>query len=768
MSQINLQFKPLFLEILEPMNWLKVIISICLISFLFFLSSAQIHPRLVLTKEGVTEIQLNIKKYPILYNSLNEAISEVESEMAKDIDIPLPEGMAGGYSYERHKKNYLVLQKAGVIFQITANQKYAIYIRNMLMEYAKLYPTLPQHPTNRSYAPGKLFWQCLNDANWLVYMSQAYDCVYDWLKPEERKILEHDLFRPYADYLSIGSPQFFNRIHNHSTWGIAAVGMIGLVMNDQELINRALKGLKEDQIPKDQKDNDGGLIKMPGQVGAGFFAQLDYLFSPDGYYSEGAYYQRYASYPIMLFAESLENCRPDLKIFEYRNHLLEKSLYATLNMADSKGELFPINDAQKGMSYNSRELVSAVDIIYHFCGKNPALLSIAKLQNSVLLDDTGFSVAKGLAEGKEKPFIKQSVELHDGWNGDEGAVGIIHAGDSSDKLSLVMKYTSQGMGHGHYDKLSFSMYDKGAEVLQDYGSARFVNIDQKFGGAYLKENNSWAKQSIAHNTLVVNEKSHFNGDFETGNKYHSDSYFFNVQDKNIQIMSAKDQNAYPGIKMHRTMAVITDEAFEKPIVFDIFRVQSENENQYDLPFLFLGQMMSTNFKYTVPETLVPLGKAFGYQHLWKTGEGHAQEKNAQISWFSNERFYTLTTLVSPDDDLLFTQLGAKDPEFNLRLDQSFIIRKKKEKNAVFVSAIESHGHYDPVSEIATNSYSSITNLELLLNDEKYTLISFSNKSGKNWVLAISNNDAASESKHQLKISGKNYDWTGPFKLIKSE
>lgn len=728
----------------------------------------QSHPRLVLTSKGVSAIKSNLKKLPLLNQSLQEAIEEVDKDMANGIEVPVPKDMAGGYTHERHKKNYLILQKAGVIFQITGDQKYAVFIRDMLMQYAKLYPTLPPHPETRSYARGKIFWQCLNDANWLVYMSQAYDCIYDWLKPDERKVLEHDLFRPFADYLSVGNPQFFNRIHNHSTWGIAGVGMIGLVMNDQELIDRAFYGLKEDNIDKDQKDNDGGLIKMPGQPGAGFFIQLDYLLSPDGYYTEGAYYQRYALYPIMLFAESLENCRPDLKIFDYRDHILSKSLFAILNMTDSEGQFFPINDAQKGMSYLSRELVSAVDIIYHFGGKDPALLSIARKQNTVLLDNTGLSVAKGLAEGRGKPFIKKSIELKDGPNGDQGGVGIIRTGKPADELCLVMKYTSQGMGHGHFDKLSFSMYDKGKEVIQDYGVARFVNIDQKNGGGYLPENNSWAKQTIAHNTLVVNETSDYNGDFETGNKYHSYPFFFNAGGKDIQIMSAKDTNAYPGITMHRTLVVIEDKAFEKPLVIDIFRVQSNLENQYDLPYYFMGQVMNTSFKYTVPDVLSPLGTTFGYQHLWKTGEGLSQDKNAKLSWVSNERFYTLTTLVSPDDPLLFIQIGAKDPAFNLRHDQGFVIRKNNQKNAIYVSIIESHGHYDPVNEIASNSYSSITDLNMLLNNEKYTLVSFGDKAGNKWTLSLSNDDATAVANHSVESNGKTYNWTGPFKLTKNE
>ncbi len=750
------------------MDRVKLVFIVFLICFLPGSGFTQSHPRLVLTEKGVSDIKSNLKKLPLLNQSFQETIQEVDLEMANGIEVPVPKDMAGGYTHERHKKNYLILQKAGVIYQITGEQKYAVFIRDMLMQYAKLYPTLPQHPEKRSYARGKLFWQCLNDANWLVYMSQAYDCVYDWLKPEERKVLEHDLFRPYADFLSVGNPQFFNRIHNHSTWGIAAVGMIGFVMNDKVLIERALYGLKDDGINKDQKDNDGGLIKLPEQPGAGFFIQLDYLFSPDGYYTEGPYYQRYALYPVMLFAESIENCRPELKIFEYRNHILSKSLFAVLNLTDSEGLFFPINDSQKGMSYLSRELVSAVDIIYFFGGKDPTLLSIAKKQNLVLLDNTGLSVAKGLAEGREKPFIKKSIEMTDGANGDQGGVGIIRAGDPTDELCIVMKYTAQGMGHGHFDKLSFSMYDKGKEVIQDYGSARFVNIDQKNGGAYLPENNTWAKQSVAHNTLVVNETSHFKGDFETGNKYHSYPYFFNATGKDIQIMSAKDTNAYPGITLHRTMAVIEDKAFGKPLVVDIFRVQSEKENQYDLPYYFLGQVMNTDFEYSVPTTLLPLGKDFGYQHLWKTGEGKSGNKNVKLDWFSNERFYTITTVVSPDDQLLFAELGAKDPLFNLRRDQSYIIRKNKEKDAIFVSIIETNGHYDPVNEISANSFSTITDVEILLNNEQYTSITFDTKTGTKWMLNISNTDVYKDTTHQVEIAGKSYSWVGPFELTKNK
>lgn len=731
----------------------------------FQISLAQTHPNLVLTADGVKEIQASIDKLPLLQKSLQDAIIEVENEMVKGINVPVPKDMAGGYTHEQHKKNFLILQKAGVLFQITEEEKYAEYVRDVFLEYASLYPTLDQHPAKRSYAPGKIFWQCLNDANWLVYMSQAYDCIFEWLSDEERTHLEKDLFRPFADYLSLDSPQFFNRIHNHSTWGIAGVGMIGFVMNDEELIERALYGLKEDNIDASQKDNDGGLIKMPGQTNAGYFAQLDFPFSPDGYYTEGPYYQRYAMYPFLLFGLAIENYRPDLNVFAYRDSVLVKAVTALLNLTDSNGQFFPINDAQKGMSYLSRELVSSVDIIYHYGGKNPELLSIAKLQNKVLLDNTGLSVAKGLSEGKEQDFVKHSLEYRDGPKGKQGGLGILRKGSSVDELCVLMKYTAQGMGHGHFDKLSFSMFDKGEEVLQDYGLARFVNIDQKYGGGYLPENKTWAKQSVAHNTLVVNETSHFNGKFNIANLHHSDRYFFDARNSKIHIMSAKESNAYLGVKMHRTMAVISDSLFEKPLVIDVFRVESEAQNQYDLPFHFIGQVMHTNFDYAKTSIMEPLGSEHGYQHIWKETEGKPENENSKLSWFSNQRFYTLTTLTSENDELIFARIGANDPEFNLRRDASLILRRKDSQNTIFVSAIESHGHYSPVTEIATNSFSSLIELKVLLNSENYTVVSYSHKSGKDRILVIANQDNLMDTNHALKVEGEMYEWTGAYQLF---
>ena len=121
---------------------------------------------------------------------------QVDSEIALGIDTPIPTDYSGGYTHERHKKNFVIAQKAGALYQILEDDKYAEYVRDMLLQYEAMYRDLPVHPKPRSYARGKLFWQCLNDSNWLLYMAQAYDSIYTFLSEEERQRLNQNLKTP--------------------------------------------------------------------------------------------------------------------------------------------------------------------------------------------------------------------------------------------------------------------------------------------------------------------------------------------------------------------------------------------------------------------------------------------------------------------------------------------------------------------------------------------------------------------------------------------
>jgi hypothetical protein len=747
--------------------YFKKMINLLLLTIILATSPlvpAQEHPNLIMTKAGVEKIRKNLGKVPLFDATLQRVKDEVDAEIAQGIDTPIPKDFSGGYTHQRHKLNFQIAQKASELYQILQDDKYAHYIRDMLFQYEAMYKDLPIHPQERSYARGKLFWQCLNDSNWLVYMSQAYDAIYDTLSVAEREKLENNLFRPFADFISIGNPQFYNRIHNHSTWGNAAVGMIALVMNDEELLQRALYGIKDDGLELGLKDNDGGFIKVEGQK-SGFLANLEEPFSPDGYFTEGPYYQRYAMYPFLIFGLAMHNVKPEMQVFEHKDNVLLKAVDALLNLSDAEGKFFPLNDGQKGMSYYSPELVTAVDIAYHYGNQDPKLLGIVEKHAQVLLNQSGLAAAMGVRDGKSQPFVKKSINFSDGPDGTQGGVGILRYGNED--LTLVFKYAAQGLSHGHYDKLSYSLYNKGDEVLQDYGLARFVNIQQKGGGNYLKENKTWAKQTIAHNTLTQNQKSHFNGDYETASQFHPDLHFFDASNENVQVVSAKDIHAYPGTEMLRTMAMIKLEHFDKPFVLDIMKVNSTSKNLYDFPFYFMGQVIKMNFEYDSPSSLSPLGKANGYEHLYVEGKGKPASNTTQFSWLGDGTFYTLSTVTNSTDELLLTRLGAKDPEFNLRRDAALMIRRQETGDTVFASVIEPHGGYNLVSELSENANSSIKELSIVFDDANYTAVLIKDVKGISSLFIVVNMKASTSKQHQIKIGTKLYQWTGDYYFTES-
>ncbi|WP_251268418.1 heparinase II/III domain-containing protein, partial [Enterobacter hormaechei] len=74
-------------------------------------------------------------------------------------------------------------------------------------------------------------------------------------------------------------------------------------------------------------------------------------------------------------------------------------------------------------------------------------------------------------------------------------------------------------------------------------------------GIYLAENRSWAKQTVAHNTLVVDEQSHFKGDWKRGEEHAPQVRFFQA-DADTQVASATMRDAYPGVVFTRTQALL--------------------------------------------------------------------------------------------------------------------------------------------------------------------------------------------------------------------
>lgn len=680
---------------------------------------------------------------PLFAATLAKSKAFVDPQLKKAIDVPVPADAGGGYTHERHKDNYRLIFEAGMLYRQTGDKAYAELVRRVLLDYAKLYPTLPLHPKRANQVPGRLFWQVLNDSVWLVNSIQGYEAVMDAIPAADRATIEAGVFRPMAAFLSTGSPKTFDSIHNHGTWALAAVGMTGYALGDQTLVKQALYGLD-------------------GSGKSGFYKQLEELFSPDGYYAEGPYYQRYALSPFLLLAQSIQRHEPSRKILDYRDGVLRKAVYATIQQSYG-GLLFPINDAIKDKGLDTPELVHGVAVTYA-ATRDPALLSIAIQQGSVVLSPEGREVAAASARGEARPFPFASMELRDGAKGDKGALIILRSGPKAKDQALVFKATSQGMGHGHFDKLSWQFYDAGREVVTDYGAARFLNVEAKAGGRYLPENDSWAQQTVAHNTLVVDEKSQFGANTDTGEKHWPTILAFDAKD-GIQVTAASIDDAWPGVRYRRAMALIDRPEVGRPIVLDLVRGEGGGKHRFDLPLHYDGQIVDSGLKFQGgTNELKPLGKANGYQHLWDRGRAPVNGE-ARVSWFNQGRFYDYVFASSDVDQVVLTELGANDPDYNLRNERAFILRGDDKESFTLAGVLEPHGAYSAAEEYARDTISSVKAVERV-SDNGADLVIIRLNAGKTLAIGVSW-DPDPAKRHQVKTPGGVYAWTGFSGLARS-
>ena len=698
------------------------------------------HPNLVITEQDVAAMRAAAKQPGRFSTAVKTRQAQLDKQIQMPIVVPVPRDGGGGYTHEQHKKNYQLMYNAGVMYQITQNNVYADFVRDMLLAYAKLYPTLDVHPKRKVNAqnPGKLFWQSLNEAMWLVYTIQAYDLIYDALNTEQIANIETNLLKPVALFLSEGQPSTFNKVHNHGTWATAGVGMAGYVMEEPEWVEKALYDL--------DKSGEGGFLK-----------QLDILFSPQGYYNEGPYYHRFALLPFVTFARAIENNEPDRAIFQHRDGVLLKAIYAAIELSYN-GLFFPINDAIKSKGTDTIELVHGVAAAYSLTS-DTSLLDIAHQQDQVVLTGDGLKVAQALDAELATPYQYQSVAFGDGSDGTEGALVVMRSSVGTEQ-ALLFKPASQGLGHGHFDKLTWQYYDHGNEIVSDYGAARFLNVEAKFGGRYLPENTTYAKQTVAHNTVVVDETSHFDGKVKKGNANPPELNFFATSAAG-SVASGEIATAYPDVMLERTVALVNLTELNRSVAVDIFTVVSGSPHQLDLPLHYQGQLIDTNFELKGnTSTLSALGTKNGYQHLWLKGQSTPKAGLAKVTWLNdNGRFYTQTSLTQGNEEFLFTQIGANDPNFNLRNEHGFIRRVKGASEHRFVSVLEPHGEYNPSKEYTLNAVSQLTGLKYS-QQGSLTLIELTVE-GLDYLVAIdSSKQAKGDESQTFSYLNTSYTLTG--------
>jgi len=411
------------------------------------------------------------------------------------------------------------LLDCGLMFQLSGDSRYANKGREILLAYAAKYRSYKLHTTRgeEKIGGGRVGPQTLDEAMWLIPMAQGADLIWNALTPAERQRAAEGLFRPAA--VEVILPHKMG-VHNIQCWKNSAVGLVGILLGEQELITEAI----------DNRDR-------------GFRVQMAKGVSPDGCWYEGAWgYHFFTMSALWPLAEAAFHCGINLYTADYKR-LFE----GPLRLAMPNGHLPAFNDSGEADVLGSASLYELALTRFN----DP---QFATVLNRSRRDSLQALVAGSLTLPAPSPAARVSR------NFPGSGYAILTCGEGESATWLALKYGPHGGGHGHPVKLNFVLYARGQMIAPDPGTA-------KYGVALQKE---WFRTTIAHNTLAVDEKSQAEA---TG------ACLGFVNGARFSAVAADAGRINPGTSFQRTFALFGDD-----VVLVLDRISDTQEHTFDLAY----------------------------------------------------------------------------------------------------------------------------------------------------------------------------------------
>ncbi len=461
------------------------------------------------------------------YYSCPDHGARLETVSPTEHSCPIDGRVFTGWPYDdvvisfRHRANLAAMATLGMAYAFTGEEKYAGRVRALLLAYADRYEGYELHNTRGeiSRSAGRMFAQTLDESVMIIKAATGYDLVRGatCFSASDRETIEERFFRPLIETIRR------NRAgkSNWQSWHNAAIAVVGVALRDTSLLDDAVNG--------DQ----------------GFLYQMDESVLEDGMWYEGAI--AYHFYALSAHTHLLEAAR-HVGVDLYRLDTVRKMFDGPL------AQLYPdmtypaINDSDRGSIYGAR---GSYELAF-------ARYRDARYAAPISKRDTTNALLYG-AESVPKVSLPRLPSA----NLDATGLAALRSW-AEPPITVMLDYGPHGGGHGHPDKLNLMLFALGEELMPDPGRLAYS----------VPAHQTWYKQTVSHNTIVVDEKSQAACEgtllaFETGDEVH--------------IVRASTADAYPGVVIDRTVALTDD------YVLDLVVVNSEEEHTYDLPYHVRGR-----------------------------------------------------------------------------------------------------------------------------------------------------------------------------------
>jgi hypothetical protein len=341
----------------------------------------------------------------------------------------------------------------GLLYQVTGEARYAGRAREILLAYAVRYLDYPLHDNQGNKGKGaRVASQSLTEASWLIQIAQGADLVWMTLTDSDRAKIAANLLRPSLDQVIL--PRRLG-IHNIQCRQNSAIGLVGYLLGDRQLIAKAIDDPE-----------------------MGFRQQIEKGVRGDGMWLEGSSgYHFFTVQGLWPLAEAARNCGLNLYDAKFRG-----MFDGPLRLAMPNLVLPNFNDSGTVALRGEADLYELAFARYHNPAYVPLLLSGSERHGRL-----------ALLFGAPRLPAPDPLTSSASRNSESSGYAILQRGRGVDATWLCLKYGPHGGGHGHPDKNSFILYARGKILATDAGT-------HAYGSSLHRD---WDKTTLAHNTLIV-------------------------------------------------------------------------------------------------------------------------------------------------------------------------------------------------------------------------------------------------------------------------
>jgi len=480
-------------------------------------------------------------------------------------------------------------------YRMNGDKKYLLRANQILEAYNRVYTKLPLHnkegnsDPNAEIGVGRISAQALDESVWLIKILQGTSLIWDDMTVAQKEDVKVNFLFPAADMIK----SCYNLgIHNISCWYNAAVGMTGYLTGKDVYVQWALN------------ENNRGLE-----------FQLSKGFTPEGnWYENAPSYHFYAIKPIIYLAETAKNNGNSAflsgikRVLDGPLKLMMPVMYMP-RFNDSREVYMPAYSGFFEYGYARYKNSDYLPIIQKGRTYSGTVEKTNKLLSDVDVFDFSLLYSEVIPE-ELNPITLKSNHL--------SGFDILTSGSGNNAVWLATKYDQDHLHgwHMHPDALNFVLYAKGEQISMDPGHAEY--------GAPVHP--GWYKTSIAHNVLIVNQKSQ---DFR---KVQSVAY---GKVNGIQFSFAKTDSIYKGVSQTRAFILV-----DKNTVLIADWITADTTVLMDVAYHQRGvwKQKEVGTAWQIPDSI-------GYKYL-KNAEIVAAKKQHRFSTLINTKEISVQTLSS--------------------------------------------------------------------------------------------------------------------------